>query len=50
MIAYRALYYLLPLLAAAILVAIREGARRRLPLGRAVGTAQSLAGSVAPRR
>lgn len=48
LIAYRALYYLLPLLAAAILVAIREGARRRLPLGRAVGTAQSLAGSVAP--
>lgn len=48
LIAYRALYYLLPLLVAAILVAIREGARWRLPLGRAIGTAQSLAGSVVP--
>ena len=48
LIAYRALYYLLPLLVAAALVAIREGARWRLPLGRAIGAAQSMAGSVAP--
>ena len=48
LIAYRAIYYLLPLLVAATLVAVREGARWRLPLGRAIGTAQLFASSVAP--
>ncbi len=48
LIAYRAIYYLLPLFVAAILVAIREGTRWWLPLGRATALAQSVAGSVAP--
>lgn len=48
LIVYRAIYYLLPLVAAALLVAVREGARRRVPIARAMGTAQAVAGGVAP--
>ncbi len=48
LIVYRAIYYLLPLLIAAILVAAWEGARWRIALGRAASTAQLLAGSITP--
>ena len=48
LIAYRAIYYLLPLLVAAMLVAVREGLRWRQPVGRAFDVAQSVAGGVAP--
>nr|WP_243445855.1 bifunctional lysylphosphatidylglycerol flippase/synthetase MprF [Polymorphobacter arshaanensis] len=48
LIAYRAIYYLLPLFIAALLVAVREGSRWRLPLTRAIETAESIAGTVTP--
>jgi phosphatidylglycerol lysyltransferase len=48
LIVYRCLYYLLPLVLACALLAIREGRRLRAPVGRAIAGAQAAAGTVSP--
>jgi phosphatidylglycerol lysyltransferase len=48
LIAYRCIYYLLPLILACALLAIREGRRLRSPVGRALAGAQVAAATVSP--
>lgn len=48
LIAYRALYYLLPLLLGALLFGFHEGRRWRRPLAQAVSSAQIVASGIAP--
>jgi len=48
LVAYRAIYYLLPLMIAALLIALHEGSAWRRPVGRALGSAQMLASGIAP--
>ena len=48
LIAYRAIYYILPLIVAAGLVAVQEGSRWRQPIGKAFDAAQSAAGGISP--
>ena len=48
LIAYRAIYYILPLLVAAMLVAVKEGLRWRQPVGKAIDVVQVIAGGIAP--
>lgn len=48
LLAYRLIYYLLPLLVAGIIVAAQEGQRWRRPLGTTLRGAQAVASSIAP--
>lgn len=45
---YRLIYYLLPLIVAAVLMAAIEGRRWRAPIERSLGTAQAVAGAISP--
>ncbi|MDB5722245.1 MAG: hypothetical protein JWP15_2863 [Alphaproteobacteria bacterium] len=48
LIAYRCIYYLLPLMLASTLLVVREGRRLREPVGRAFAGAQAVANAISP--
>lgn len=48
LLAYRLIYYVLPLVLAAVLLAVNEGLRWRRPIGRALDTTQGITAAIAP--